>query len=147
MSSALPSLPPPGRPALMRIGTLSRRTGRSAHTIRWYESQRLIPGVRRDLQGRRVYHERHVEWLELLEHLRRSGMSIRDVREYAVLVRRGEASIKERHQLMVAHRRRVEAQMEQLHQALGILDRKINFYGEWLKTGVKPPTAFPPRRR
>ena len=51
----------------LRIGKLARLTGRSVHTIRWYEAQRLIPGVRRDPQGRRVYHEQHVEWLALLE--------------------------------------------------------------------------------
>ena len=40
-----------------RIGTLATRSGRSIHTIRWYESQGLIPGVERDAGGRRVYVE------------------------------------------------------------------------------------------
>ena len=34
----------------LRIGKLARLTGRSVHTIRWYEAQQLIPGVRRDPQ-------------------------------------------------------------------------------------------------
>ena len=80
----------------LRIGKLARLTGRSVHTIRWYESQRLIPGVRRDPQGRRVYHEQHVEWLALLERLRRSGMSIKELRDYASMVRKGSASLRER---------------------------------------------------
>ena len=60
------------RPAAMHIGRLSRLTGRSVHTIRWYESQQLIPGVRRDLQGRRTYVVSHVAWLELLDRLKRT---------------------------------------------------------------------------
>ena len=42
-------------PALetMRIGELARRTGRSVHSIRWYESIGLVPGVRRDAGNRR----------------------------------------------------------------------------------------------
>ena len=47
----------------LRIGKLARLTGRSVHTIRWYEAQRLIPGVRRDPQGRRVYHEQRIAGL------------------------------------------------------------------------------------
>lgn len=64
----------------LRIGKLANLTGRSVHTIRWHESQRLFPGVRRDVQGRRVYNEQQVEWLALLERLRRSGMSIKELR-------------------------------------------------------------------
>lgn len=57
----------------LRIGEVARRTGRSLHTIRWYESQGLIPGVRRDRAGHRVYSEHHVGWLDLMERLRRTG--------------------------------------------------------------------------
>ncbi len=35
-------------PSAFHIGALSARTGRSIHTIRWYEAQGLIPGVARD---------------------------------------------------------------------------------------------------
>lgn len=132
----------------MRIGALARRTGRSVHTIRWYESQRLIPGVRRDAQGRRVYHEQHVDWLDLLDRLRSTGMSIREVREYAVLVRRGEESLQQRQALLQAHRQRVEAVIQDMTESLSLIDRKIDFYDAWLRTGVQPPmpVARKPRR-
>ncbi len=58
----------------LRIGKLASLTGRSVHTIRWYESQRLIPGVRRDLQeqivregwGMRVYVPFGTQWYPYL---------------------------------------------------------------------------------
>src|SRR6187551_279664 len=128
---------PVNRP--MRIGALARRTGRSIHTIRWYESQRLIPGVRRDPQGRRVYVEQHVDWLDLLDRLRSTGMTIREVREYAVLVRKGEQSLQDRQELLKAHRERVEARIVDMTESLSLIDRKIDFYGDWLRTGVQPP--------
>ena len=123
----------------MRIGALARRTGRSIHTIRWYESQRLIPGVRRDPQGRRVYLEQHVDWLDLLDRLRSTGMSIREVREYAVMVRRGEQSLEDRQALLRAHRQRVAALIQDMTESLSLIDRKVEFYGDWLRTGVQPP--------
>jgi DNA-binding transcriptional MerR regulator len=131
----------------MHIGALARRTGRSIHTIRWYESQRLIPGVRRDPQGRRVYVEQHVGWLDLLDRLRSTGMSIREVREYAVMVRRGEQSLKDRQKLLQAHRERVEARIRDMTESLSLIDRKIEFYGDWLRTGVQPPIPVARKRR
>jgi DNA-binding transcriptional MerR regulator len=123
----------------LRIGKLARLTGRSVHTIRWYEAQRLIPGVRRDPQGRRVYNEQHVEWLALLERLRRSGMSIKDLRDYASMVRKGAASLRERQQFLRTHRRLIEQRIADLAAALEVVDGKIEFYAKWLSSGVQPP--------
>ncbi|MGA2730769.1 MAG: MerR family DNA-binding transcriptional regulator [Terracidiphilus sp.] len=44
-------------------GELATRTGRSVHTIRWYETQGLMPGVLRDSGNRRVYSELHLSWI------------------------------------------------------------------------------------
>jgi len=131
----------------MRIGALARRTGRSIHTIRWYEAQRLIPGVRRDPQGRRIYIEQHVDWLDLLDRLRSTGMTIREVREYAVMVRRGEPSLQSRQELLKAHRERVEARILDMTESLSLIDRKIEFYGDWLRTGVQPPIPVARKNR
>ncbi len=129
--------------AALRIGKLASLTGRSVHTIRWYEAQRLIPGVRRDLQGRRIYNEQHVEWLALLDRLRRSGMSIKELRDYASLVRKGSASLRERQQLLRTHRQLIEQRIADLAQALQVVDSKIEFYAKWLRTGVQPPLPKP----
>ena len=130
------------RPLQLRIGELAERTGRSVHTIRWYEAQRLIPGVRRDPQGRRVYNEQHVEWLALLDRLRRSGMSIKGLREYASMVRKGAASLRERQQMLRTHRRLIEERIADLTQARAVVDAKIEFYAKWLSTGVQPPLPY-----
>ena len=122
----------------LRIGELSRRTGRSVHTIRWYEQQKLVPGVRRDDAGRRVYREQHVQWLDLLDRLRKSGMSIKQMREYAVLVRRGESTLAQRQEMLIEHRRRVDEQMAELAASRQVVENKIAFYGQWLKTGKQP---------
>jgi DNA-binding transcriptional MerR regulator len=74
------------------IGQLAARTGRSVHTIRWYEAQGLIPGVARDGGRRRVYGELHISWLDLMDRLRRTGMSIAEMREYTALVKQGSGT-------------------------------------------------------
>ena len=116
----------------MRIGELSRRSGRSVHTIRYYEGLRLVPNVFRDEAGRRVYTERHVAWLEFLNRLKESGMSLRDMRAYTALVTEGEASLSRRRAFLRAHRRRVVSEIGDLRRCLAAIDRKIAFYGRRL---------------
>jgi DNA-binding transcriptional MerR regulator len=128
----------PRRPPML-IGKLSELTGHSVHTIRWYEAQRLMPGVRRDPQRRRLYVYAHVDWLDLVDRLRRTGMTIKHIREYAALVEQGDAALKECQQLMKQHRQRVEAAIQDLQDSLQILDHKLDFYGSWLSSGVRPP--------
>lgn len=146
--SAIAPAPADGTP--LRIGELSARSGRSVHTIRWYEGQGLMPGVGRDGGGRRVYTPRHVDWLDLMDRLRRTGMTIADMRAYTALVRQGRATLAQRRDLLRAHRERVLARIDEWHEALRLVDGKIDYYGEWLATGQRPArkvTAAAPRGR
>jgi DNA-binding transcriptional MerR regulator len=124
----------------MLIGALAQATGHSVHTIRWYESQRLIPAVRRDLQGRRTYIPWHIAWLDLIDRLRRTGLSIQQLREYAGMVRRGESTLAERLALMQAQRARIQTLQADLQRSLQLIDHKVDFYSRWLATGVQPQT-------
>ena len=120
------------------IGALSARTGRSVHTIRWYEAQGLIPGVMRDAGGRRTYREQHVGWLELMERLRRSGMSIAEMRRYTALVKQGRATLAQRREMLAAHRGRVVQTIAEHRAALKLIDGKVDFYDEWIASGQRP---------
>jgi DNA-binding transcriptional MerR regulator len=120
------------------IGQLAARTGRSVHTIRWYEAQGLIPGVARDGGRRRVYGELHVSWLDLMDRLRRTGMSIAEMREYTALVKQGSSTLARRQALLSAHREQVKGMIAEWQLALKLLDSKIDFYDEWVASGKRP---------
>jgi DNA-binding transcriptional MerR regulator len=124
--------------APLRIGELARRTGRSVHAIRWYETQGLVPGVARDGAGRRFYHERHVDWLGLMDRLRATGMSIAQMRRYTALVVQGRATLAARREMLLAHRTQVEQRIVEWQQALKLLDAKLDFYGDWIASGRRP---------
>jgi len=136
----------------LRIGELSARSGRSVHTIRWYETMGLMPGVVRDGSGRRVYTELHVGWLELVDRLRGTGMSVAEMREYAGLVQQGKSTLQQRQAMLAGHRQRVLDTIAEWKLALKLIDSKIDFYGEWISTGHRPaqiPSGLPaqPKRR
>jgi DNA-binding transcriptional MerR regulator len=125
-------------PESFRIGELGRRSGRSVHTLRWYEAQGLMPGVARDSGGRRVYGPLHVSWLDLMDRLKRTGMSVADMRRYAALVVQGSATVGARQALLAAHRAQVLATMDEWTQALALIDGKIGYYEEWASSGKRP---------
>ncbi len=130
----------------LKIGELSARTGRSVHAIRWYEAQGLIPGVARDRAGRRVYSALHLGWLDLMDRLRSTGMSIAQMRQYTALVKQGSKTLRRRRALLARHRARVEQTITEWKQALRLIDSKIDFYGEWLATGKRPKAPVMSRR-
>jgi DNA-binding transcriptional MerR regulator len=129
----------------LNIGDVASRTGRSIHTIRWYEAQGLMPGVTRDGAKRRVYTEHHIGWLDLMERLRCTGMSIAQMRTYTELVKDGSATLNERRELLRDHRARVRETIARWHDALALIEAKIEFYDEWVASGERP--AVSPHRR
>ena len=128
---------PAAKPLRLRIGELAERTGRSVHTIRWYEAQGLLPTVPR--QGaHRVYSNRHVEWMELMDRLRQTGMSVAELRNYTALAQRGASTAEQTRALLVAHKARVEARIAEWQRARRLIDEKIGFYTEWIEEGRRP---------
>ena len=132
-------------PPSLFIGEVASRTGRSVHAIRWYEAQGLMPGVIRDGGGRRVYSEYHVGWLDLMERLRSTGMSIAQIRDYTELVRQGSVTLEQRRALLAAHQTRVRETIGRWTEALALIDAKVEFYDEWVASGERP-TVTPHRR-
>ena len=127
------------------IGELAARTGRSVHAIRWYESQGLIPGVIRDAGRRRTYNSHHVSWLEFMDRLRSTGMSIAEMRKYTALAKQGSATLEQRRALLAVHRERVEDTIAEWTRALCLIDAKLGYYEEWISTGERP--KVPPSER
>ena len=119
----------------LRIGELAERSGRSVHALRYYEAQGLIPNVARDGGGRRLYTERHVQWMALLARLRATGMSVSEIRRYVSMIERGDETLADRLEFLGRHREKVEEMMAELRGCLELIDTKIALYRAWLTAG------------
>ncbi len=115
-------------PTGMTIAEVAERTGLTRHTLRYYERDGLMLDVGRAGSGHRRYLERDLGWLELITKLRATGMPIREVRQYAELVRAGDGNEDERLALLRAHRERVREQLDTMTSYLGAIDTKIGHY-------------------
>ena|SRR3712207_3044463 len=113
----------------LTIAQMAEATGLSTHTLRYYEREGLMfAPVDRASSSHRRYTEADVAWVGFLTKLRSTGMPIRDVRRYVELVRAGDGTMPERRELLVAHRQRVLAQLDDVTASLAAIDRKITLY-------------------
>ncbi|MFF9812405.1 MerR family transcriptional regulator [Streptomyces sp. NPDC014006] len=129
------SAPPPRHPRpdgqdRYTISEVVAFTGLTAHTLRWYERIGLMDHIDRSHTGQRRYSNRDLDWLDLVGKLRLTGMPVADMVRYAQLVREGDSTYAERHELLEATRQDVLARIAELHDTLAVLDRKIGFYAE-----------------
>jgi len=107
----------------MTIQEVSRRSGLSEPTLRYYEEVGLIGPVDRDASsGHRRYTGEDVDNLQVLACLR--AMGIDDMRTYQANRARGRVAAAEQRDLLLRHAERVAAQIETLRTHLDYLREK-----------------------
>ena len=120
----------------LTIADAARRTGVSAHTLRYYERAGLVvTRVDRTSGGRRRYRKLDLDWIKICTKLRATGMPIKTIRRYADLVAAGRGNEPERLALLEEHRADVLARLAELQENLTLIDRKIGVYRGRLEVG------------
>jgi DNA-binding transcriptional MerR regulator len=117
-----------GMATTLTISEAARASGLSAHTLRYYERAGLLDPIHRQESGHRRYAEDDLARISFLTKLRSTGMPIRQVREYAALLRAGSGNERERLALLEAHRDEVRARLEEIERHLELIDYKIDIY-------------------
>lgn len=111
------------------IAEAAAATGVSTHTLRYYERAGLmLTPVDRASSSHRRYTDADLGWVRFLARLRSTGMPIAAIRRYTELARRGESTVPERRDLLVAHREHVRAQLAEVTASLRAIDLKIDIY-------------------
>jgi DNA-binding transcriptional MerR regulator len=112
------------------------KVGITEHTLRWYERIGLLDRIERGADGRRRFGERDLDWILLLTRLRSTGMSVRNMQRYAMLVRAGGGEA-ERLALFEEHREMVLAALVAQQECLDLLDSKIRIYRRAIRAADK----------
>ncbi len=112
----------------MNIAEASAASGLSADTIRFYEKAGMLPAVRRDGRGWRHFDAGAVEWLVNLERLRATGMPMKDMKRFAVLVHSGNGNNAERLDILQVHAERLRKRRQEIEACQAYLDHKIKVY-------------------
>ena len=105
-----------------------QETGMTYQGLKFYLNAGLVPNVKRDKINRRIFDENDIAWIKSLRNLRKCGMSIADMKEYMNLCLKGESSIPERKIILDRTRKRLQAHIEELREAIRYIDGKQGFY-------------------
>lgn len=112
------------------VKDVTKKTGLSEHTIRYYDREGLFPNLKRSPKGNRLFSDTDLEWIELVCCLKDSGMSIQDVKQFMLLCQEGESTLEQRKTLLLNHKKNILNQMKVLEKGLSTVDYKIDHYKE-----------------
>ncbi|MGQ3740217.1 MerR family transcriptional regulator [Bacillus sp. Fil] len=87
------------------IKEISTITNVSSSTLRYYENEGLLPVIKRDNNGNRLYTEDNIEWINLLLALRQTGMPIKEIKRYIELFYQGISTLNDRKEMMLQHKK------------------------------------------
>ncbi|WP_314068064.1 MerR family transcriptional regulator [uncultured Vagococcus sp.] len=113
----------------MNISSVSKETGVSADTIRYYERIGLIPSVKRNVSGVREFTDEDVRWISFSRQMRHAGMSIEALIEYLSLFREGDETVPARIDLLKEQEAVLQEKVDLMQEALERLRFKIDNYG------------------
>lgn len=117
------------------IGQVSEMFGLPISTLRYYDRQGLFPGMERS-SGIRKFGERELETLRLIECLKKSGLEIRDIRQFIDWCGQGPATFAQRRDLLARQKETVEAEIAHLNKVLDMLRFKCWFYDQAIADGT-----------
>lgn len=112
------------------IQQVAQETDLTVYTLRYYEDIGLLDPITRAANGHRRYCEADIRRIGLLKRLRRTGMTLEDMKNFIDLYREGSTTTRLRRELLEAHRERVEEQIAELIEIREFIDTKIAIYKE-----------------
>lgn len=122
------------------VGEMAKILNTTSSTLRYYDKEGLLPFVERTGSGIRMFKDSDYEWLLVIDCLKNTGMGIKDIKKFIDMAITGDATIKERLQMILRQRESVQEQMAKLQQTLDTLNYKVWYYSTAEKAGT---TAVP----
>ncbi|MFB9276926.1 MerR family transcriptional regulator [Cohnella cellulosilytica] len=112
--------------ATFSIKEISRMTGLTEDALRYYEKIGLLPRAKRRENGRRTYCEEDMQLMELIICLKKMGVPLKDIKEFAALSYAEDiVSVPEVYEKVLEYRQKLQSQVDQLQKVLSVLDYKI----------------------
>lgn len=117
------------------IGQAAEKMGLTAHTLRYYEKEGLLPFVKKNSSGQRVFTDTDIDWLVIVECLKGTGMALKDIKKYIDWCLEGEETLEKRLEMFKRQKEKVRLQMENLQRHMEKINYKIAYYTEIINNG------------
>lgn len=121
---------------LYTIGEAAKMLNISTSALRYYDKEGLLPFLERSDGGIRKFRQEDLNWLFVIECLKKSGLSIKDIKHYIALSIKGDETIDERLDIFLKQREKVVSQIKELEKTLDVLNYKCWYYETAQKAGT-----------
>lgn len=129
----------------MTINEISKKFSLSKDTLRYWEKEKLIPTVKRDKNGYRVYDTKEQNWVFYIMVLRKAGMSIKKLKKFVNLYMKDYSTAETRKHLLIVQRSQLNKEIINIKKTVNYLDYKIDNFDDQLLSFEKEKLAYEKR--
>lgn len=129
----------------MTINEISKKFSLSKDTLRYWGKEKLIPTVKRDKNGYRVYDTKEQNWVFYIMVLRKAGMSIKKLKKFVNLYIKDSSTAEIRKHLLVVQRSQLNKEIINIKKTVNYLDYKIDNFDDQLLSFEKEKLAYEKR--
>ncbi len=116
------------------IGQVSEMFGLPISTLRYYDKEGLFPNIER-ISGIRKFSDLEIEAIRIIECLKKSGMEIKDIKQFMQWCAEGSTTYLKRKELFEKRQKAVEEEITQMQKTLDMLRFKCWYYEQAIKDG------------
>ncbi len=118
-----------------KISEVAQKLGMTAHTLRFYDKEGLLSEVERNNSGVRIFTDADIEWLLIVNCLKETGLSLKEIKQYLNWCKEGNKSLQKRLDLFKQQKVALEHQLNQIQQNMEKINYKIAYYEEAVRNG------------
>ena len=119
------------------IGEAARITGIAISTLRYYDREGMFPEMMRSSGGIRVFSDKEISILRVVECLKSAGMSIKEIKEFLFWCQEGDSSLQKRRDMFRYRLKEVKKQIEALQKTMNTLQYKCWYYDTAIAAGTE----------
>ncbi|MGN0736022.1 MAG: MerR family transcriptional regulator [Anaerovoracaceae bacterium] len=116
------------------IGQVSELFNIPVSTLRYYDKEGLFPSLERS-SGIRRFSEKEIEALRIIECLKKTGMEIKDIKQFMELCAEGSSTYSVRRDFFLRRKEIVEEEIRKMNRVLDMIDFKCWYYEQAIKDG------------
>ena len=116
------------------IGQVSELFDLPVSTLRYYDKEGLFPKLERK-SGIRHFSKYEIDSLYVIECLKKSGMELKDIKQFMQWCMEGPATYSKRKELFEMRTSALEAQIHELEKSLAMAKFKCWYYEQAMKDG------------
>lgn len=119
------------------IGEVATLFNLSVPTLRYYDQEGLIPGLKKDKAGNRIFNLQNIDAVQMIECLKAVKMPLKDIKRFMQWNMEGDRTLNKRLELFNSLNEQVSEQIKQLTIVLKVINYKQHYYQQAIKDGTE----------